>query len=286
MPKITKSQLQGNFGETTLLAVTSKFGWLGETVRHDFGEDIVFQFSWKGTIEPYKIVCQVKTTRSLKINVSVETVKKWLLSLDHFIIVVVDPDAGAVFYTPLHTHFSLDDVWRVRKKTLSFDKIHFSELSLDEACFIEWNCRIRALNRLLLENRGWQDYADSESDDYLDHQKKSNLVSVQIAGLTLQYMGLVTLSQEGLQLNGKEVVNYLLAFRKTFFGRSRETEEKERLTLSEALWFLILFRLTEVAEPRVVPIPGGLLDATHRLLHSLAENLTAEVEDALQMPLV
>jgi hypothetical protein len=284
VPKITKTQIQGNAGEAAIVAYFSQFGWLGEIVRNDFGDDIIFQFQFNGKIEPFRIVCQVKTTANKRVTLRTDTIKKWILSLEHFIVVVVDPTYKTFRYAQISEHFSIGGIWGERRTSLSISLDDFRELDQNEVSYIEWVCRVRGLNRLLLEIIGWREHADPESEVYTTDISRSNLDVLQISALLLEYIGFADLSNDSIKLRSHVVVARLLAIRSVIIESRDPKKIEEGATIRELLLIVLLYRMSELVKDKVIGIPGGLMNEAHRLLCCFSQLDVAEIPDALDIP--
>jgi hypothetical protein len=92
MPNRPEQHEIADQGVAGVARVLADAGWACEVVRSDYGEDLICQTSYRGTVDPHRILVQVKSTKrritnsGLKIKIKKNTLLKWLLDANLVVV--------------------------------------------------------------------------------------------------------------------------------------------------------------------------------------------------------
>lgn len=174
MPYRPDSHVVADIALNRVVSIFSECGWACETIRKDYGEDLLVQTNYYGVMDHNKIWVQVKGTRNIdqmrtrkfgySMDVSIEHALKWARSMDLAIVVLWDVERNFGLWSIPKD--SLDE-WDWRNQGSRKIKLFFSENSLfnvEQAQKIAWLARIDHYATLVSKARE-RDIAYLTSDD-------------------------------------------------------------------------------------------------------------------------
>lgn len=153
MPRISRSQIQGELAVNKIISLCNEAGWICEIVSKDFGEDIQVQANFNGVIDSFRIWIQVKgygsnSYKTLKdgtisLFFDRDHLNKWTRSSEMILIVIYDHESDLVRYSiprDQFLHIYARDPFGKRGKNIKFypDSI----FNLDSIKTIEWQARL------------------------------------------------------------------------------------------------------------------------------------------------
>lgn len=163
---MAKRPLSHVIGDKAVSAVSSLLienGWACEVVKSDYGEDLIAQPCWRGSVDPFRVQVQVKGTRSFGRHTSKkhgcsivlprDLFIKWAHGLIPTLVVLWDVEHRHGRYKLIsHLTESADDIAvdanRVR---ITFDSINvFDQSSIGE---LGWACRLNHYNQLAIVSK-------------------------------------------------------------------------------------------------------------------------------------
>ena len=272
MPKRPKQHEIADQGVAEIARVLSNAGWACDRVQADYGEDLICQTSHNGSVDPHRILIQVKSTRKnlkasqLKLRISRETLLKWLSDSSLVIVCLWSiADQRALYQVPSQW-FQLYDV------DLSNQSHYVMEFSSEEilteasADLLAWRARLRSINLHFLERKNLidcliEDEFDSK-EEYLaaKDQLQKNLFSVGLKFLF--YIGLLESNGPSFSIDLASCMYELLNL------GVRATAKPElkllKLEFNEILLFMILARASRTVQG--VGFPIALLENSVEVL--------------------
>jgi len=135
-------------------------GWACDTVQSDYGEDIIAQPSWRGTLDPFRVHIQVKGSQSLSnfftkrhgysLVVPTDLLLKWVHALAPTIVILWDTDAACgVYHRIAHLNTIVDDLSVDAKRSrIVFDQDN--AFTTECVADLGWDCRLLHYNQLVI----------------------------------------------------------------------------------------------------------------------------------------
>jgi hypothetical protein len=156
MTKRTKSQELGSRGESKVAHACIDFGWQGEKILNDFGEDLCFQTFLDEERDSHRIYVQVKsfTKKPKSLSIRTANAKNWICMMDIFYIFIYVEEEESIYWIPFEDIARPDLIFYGKSKYISIKSDCF--LLCDERVFsfITWKARLEATQRLYLMTMG------------------------------------------------------------------------------------------------------------------------------------
>lgn len=270
MAKRTTQHKVSDRGVAEVSRILANAGWACDPIKSDYGEDLVCQTSHDGSVDPFRILVQVKSTErkisrsNIALSIKKDTLIKWLSDANLVILVLwFIPDKTALFLIPAD-EFGLYDVDLSSQQNFrlvfSRDKI-LTEKSAD---VLAWRSRLRNINRHFLETKSHLDYLIPDAvggEEELKMERdaiQKNIFS--IVTKFLIYIGLVKEDRNRIAVDTHSFIYELMHLGAV--ATNKPELKGLRLDFNEIIFTVILLRAS-----RTVPgvgFPAPLLDEAFR----------------------
>ncbi|MGW8698305.1 DUF4365 domain-containing protein [Streptomyces eurythermus] len=176
MPNRTQAHEIGSKAESAVQSLWVNGGHTVETIREDYGEDLLVQVCHRGRVRPARIWVQVKgterdcsdTSRALPIQyVKATTMLRWSRSADMVVVVLWDVTNHRGWYTTPHGQYDHIHLTELEngKVPLRFNRSQeFNAESIEE---LSWRAHIDHVDWYMRDALTW---LESEEVDLFDHE--------------------------------------------------------------------------------------------------------------------
>ncbi|MGH6922128.1 MAG: DUF4365 domain-containing protein [Propylenella sp.] len=274
----------GDQGVAEVARILTNAGWTCETVKADYGEDLICQTSYEGTVDPHRILVQVKSTQrtlgksGFKVRVKKNTLLKWLSDANIVILSVWSIADRRALYTYPAEYFDPFAIDLSAERCFSITVPSECVLDQQSADKIAWITRFRNINRHFLETVRILESMDIDHfdkvDEYKWHFERYRGVLSSIVTRFLVYVGL--LRREGRSF---VVDTQALVFEALYLGAGAQNKEnisKLRMKFDEVVLTIMLLRARRSMPD--VGLPEALLE---RALGLYSDLLVRTVREGL-----
>jgi hypothetical protein len=288
VPRLTPQRISSEIGVGACLSTFATFGWIGEVVQGDFGEDIAFQTSFRQRVDPFRVYAQVKTFDRFPKHISISTahLRKWMLHVEPLLLIAYERSSrtlvGATIQSLFRYYvFDSDGVEKVAVSKLQ-------PLTEDHVSALLWGIRsdiFRYINYKFANRTS--DYLNlSRSETGLDKDKK--IVALRVSELRalcwfFDYMNLVEHSKKPIPKAGTWARGLKSQIKTRLSGKYvglRKVGLKFGLTIRQSCALIVLAEWNDVTNGQ--GLPSELIDACARWMEFL---ITSELVDAGVDPL-
>jgi hypothetical protein len=213
MTKITENQKLGEIGETEVLRRLTRFGWLGESIRKDFGEDLCFQSFLNNARDHHRVYVQVKSFLKApkQVKVSTNHARNWMGMADVFYIFVYVSDTNTVFWLPFQEFVNPADVFLGGKSSISFPSAAFLDIKREGVLqFVDWHARLDAAQRKYMTAVGqFSMYTRGQREERLGIAESYKLIALDSLRGFLRMLSLDMGAQKGRIVPKSDFATYV-----------------------------------------------------------------------------
>jgi len=156
MPQVAPSHLTANRAIALVCGILSQAGALAETIKNDYGEDLLVQTHLKNVADNFHVLIQVKA-RSLKkrkdgnysVSFDLDHIRRWTSHIQPVLVCVADLRSSIILAFNPRERFSLWQLATSRRKSLSVILSPENKFSKANALKYIWACRIEYYSRML-----------------------------------------------------------------------------------------------------------------------------------------
>ncbi len=163
MPKRPAAHTIGDVAANRVAEIFLSCGWACETIKQDYGEDLLVQPTLNGELDHFRLWIQVKGTKNiaryrtrrfgLSMNIAANTVLKWIRSPELCVVVLWDLTNNTGLWSIPRDYADESKIYLEGAKTIRILFNKKQKLSKKSALKIGWRGRISHFNRLLIEAR-------------------------------------------------------------------------------------------------------------------------------------
>lgn len=266
MAKRTIQHRISDQGVAEVSRILTNAGWACDAVKSDYGEDLVCQTSYDGSVDPFRILVQVKSTQKkpgrlgISLSIKRDSLIKWLSDTNLVILILWSVRTKMALYLVPDDKFSLYDIDLSNQKkfnlVFSTDKI----LTDESANALAWRSRFRNINRHFLETKSQLDYLSSEEES----EKEAEAIQKNIFSIVtkfLIYIGLVKEENHRISIDTHAFV-YELMHLGGAIARNKPELKNLKLDFKQIMLMVILLRASRTIPKTGFPVP--LLDESVR----------------------
>lgn len=155
MTKIPPSHLLADRAVIAVSAILNRVGALAESIRNDYGEDLLVQSHLKGEADNFRLLIQVKGTSlsaradgSRSFSLKVDHLLRWISQSDPILVCVFDNATSSIHAFSPNERFSLWQLSTTNKKSIAVKLSKEDEFNDESAKRFIWKCRIEHFSRM------------------------------------------------------------------------------------------------------------------------------------------
>ncbi len=167
-------------------SILNRAGALTESIRNDYGEDLLVQTHLNGFADDFRLLVQVKGTALKvgpdgvrKIRLNVDHLRRWVSQADPILVCVFDDLTGLVYAFAPNERFSLWSLSTTSKKTMTIGLLESDEFNERTATRFIWWCRIGHWSRMFSWYESHANYHEMQGgkrSDFRKVEREGNIV--------------------------------------------------------------------------------------------------------------
>jgi hypothetical protein len=250
-------------GVAEVSRILTNAGWACDSVKSDYGEDLVCQTSHQESVDPFRILVQVKSTQKklgrsgISISIKKESLIKWLSDANLVIIVLWSVKDKTAMYLVPHDEFGLYNVDLSSQEQFSVVFSPHKILTQESADNLAWRSRFRNINRHFLETKSHLDYLTLDIASSKDEtKKKREVIQKNIFSIItkfLIYIGLIKEAHNRITLDTRSFI-YELMHLGAAAGNKPDLKDL-KLDFNQIIFMVILLRASRTVPNIGFPAP-------------------------------
>jgi hypothetical protein len=205
MTRTAKSHHLAETGTAAVLKFCNSNGWLGEHIRVDYGEDLVFQTNFKSQVDPFRIYAQCKATggNPKKIRISRRHLLRWALMGELVVLFLYLQSTDEILFFEVNERFSFLDAWQSDQSTIAIPRSNFSILDRGNLRRLEWSSRMRGMSFLVSQHMSNRSFSEQFHEQGMPEEQthRFNETEAGIFYLFLRYLGFMKIKAGTYSLN-------------------------------------------------------------------------------------